>query len=141
MSKTELKVRFETYMQSYISDCLVEAKTLCDICLKKVFNNVEKYICHLIDTNSMLDKFNSKLNLLLDIEEVAKKQGSLKEKVKKLQESLQEIKKIELLEKKASFCKNTILKEMLDVRDVYDSIEPILPDAFKPFPNYDDLLF
>lgn len=142
LSKTELKVRYETYIQTYISDCLIEAKTLCDMCKKQVFFSVEKQISSLIDTLNKIEKVGIKTKTLLpNIKKLVENQIKLKLSVEQLVVSLEELNKIKQIEKKARFCKDEICQKMLAVREIYDKIEPQLSEDCKPFPNYDDLLF
>ena len=142
LSKTELKVRYETYMQTYINDCVTEAKTLLDICLKQVVPNIENYINKTIDSLTKIEKFGSKNKVAnKNLKILIEKQNSLVEKIEELRQVINLLKQKEDLTEKAKFCQETIQKSMLAVREIYDEIEFVLPEENKPFPNYDDLLF
>ena len=142
LSKTELKVRYETYIQSYISDCLIEAKTLVEMCKKQVFSSIENHISNLIDTLNKIEKTGVKTKTLLpSIKSLVENQIKLKLNVEELVNSLNNLNTFKKLEDKAKYCKDVININMLKVREIYDAIEPELSENCKPFPNYDDLLF
>jgi len=142
LSSVELKVRYETYMQSYISDCLIEAKTLSDMCKKQVFSSIENQISFMIDTVNKVENLKIKAkDLMPNVKDLVEKQTQLKQEISQLALNLNKLNKFSSIEEKAKFCYNAINKNMLEVREIFDSIEPELSDEFKPFPNYDDLLF
>ena len=142
LSETELKVRYDTYMETYISDCLTEAKTLVDMCLKQVIPSVRGYISRLLETTGKFEKIGVKLKTKNEkIKSLVEKYSNLEEKVEKLKESIEYIISKENLEEKAVLCQKEICAQMLEIRNIYDNIELRLPDKVKPFPNYDDLLF
>ena len=142
LSNTEVKVRYDTFMETYISDCLIEAKTLVDMCKKQVLPSIEKYINKLIDTNNKLEKFGVKnKEAITKTKNLIESNIILSKKVKELVASVDTIKNKNKIEDKADYCQKEICKIMLEVRDVYDNIEVVLPDVDKPFPNYDDILF
>ncbi len=139
LSKTELKVRYDTFMDSYISDCLTEAKTLVDMCHKQVIPCIRSFISKLIDSYENISikvkNENDKIKLLVE------KFLSLEENVEILNKKINMVIKISNSEKKANICQKEIYLIMEEVRNIYDELEHILPEKFKPFPNYDDLLF
>ncbi len=142
LSRTELNVRYETYLETYISDCLVEAKTLLDMCKKQVFTKVENFIRAQIKISEKIEKTGIKNKSLgLGIKEITSKYLSLKDLVCALEKDIESLTKIEKPLLKAEFCRDTLNKKIEEIRNVYDEIEKVLPVEQKPFPNYDDLLF
>ena len=142
LSKTELNVRYETYLETYISDSLIEAKTLLDMCRKQVFIKIEKFIKKQVGAIENLEKLSVKNKaLVLEIKEIANSYEILRTLVEELQTNIEQLNKKENSLTKAEFCRDTINKKLAKIREVYDNIEPKLPEKLKPFPNYDDLLF
>ena len=142
LSNTEVKVRYDTFMETYVSDCLIEAKTLVDMCKKQVLPSIEKYINKLIDTNNKLEKFGVKnKEAITKTKNLIESNIILSKKVEELVASVDTIKNKNKIEDKADYCQKEVCKQMEEVREVYDKIEVVLPDIDKPFPNYDDILF
>ena len=142
LSKTELNVRYETYLETYISDSLIEAKTLLDMCRKHVFIKIEKFIKKQVAAIENSEKLGIKNKpLVLEIKEIANSYEILRILVEELQTNIEQLNKKENSLTKAEFCRDTINKKLAKIREVYDNIEPKLPEKLKPFPNYDDLLF
>jgi len=142
LSKTELNVRYETYLETYISDSLIEAKTLLDMCRKHVFIKIEKFIKKQVAAIENSEKLGIKNKpLVLEIKEIANSYEILRTLVEELQTNIEQLNKKENSLTKAEFCRDTINKKLAKIREVYDNIEPKLPEKLKPFPNYDDLLF
>ena len=142
LSNTEVKVRYDTFMETYISDCLIEAKTLVDTCKKQVLPSIERYIKNFIDTNSKLEKFGVKNKESKNkAKDLIDSYINLSNKVDELVCFINKIKERNTVEEKADYCQKEICKVMLEIRDIYDNIEVVLPDSDKPFPNYDDILF
>ena len=142
LTHTELKVRFDTYLEKYISECLTEAKTLLDMCLTQVLPCVENYLNNKIENITKAEKFGLKnKEKTKEVKTLHSTLEDLTSEVETLKEVLQKVATLKTLEEKANFCQNTILTSMNSVRFVFDKIEPNLPKEFKPFPNYDDLLF
>ena len=142
LTHTELKVRFETYLEKYTNECLIEAKTLLDICLKQVLPSVENHLTNQIENVNKAEKFGIKNKAKnKEIKELSTCLEELNENIENLKEAIENAGLITSLEEKANFCQNNLIKVMNEVRAIYDFIEPSLPENFKPFPNYDDLLF
>lgn len=142
LTNTEIKVRFDTYLEKYISECLTEAKTLLDICLKQVLPSFENFLTNKIKNVNNLDKFGIKNNSKhKEIKNLSTTIENLNNSVNSLGEIINKANSILDLEKKAEYCKDNVLKTMNNIREIYDNVEPTLPQSFKPFPDYDDLLF
>ena len=142
LSQTELNVRYETYLETYISDSLIEAKTILDMCRKHVFIKIEKFIKKQVAAIENSEKLGIKNKpLVLEIKEIANSYEILRTLVEELQTNIEQLNKKENSLTKAEFCRDTINKNIEQIREVYDNIEPKLPENCKPFPNYDDLLF
>ena len=142
LTSTELKVRFDTCLEKYISECLTEAKTLLDISLKQVLPNLENFLTNKIENTNKAESFGIKNNSAkVEIKELSLMTEKFLDNVKVLKEKIDKAQKIKDIKDKAKFCQNDIINIMNSVRDIYDSIEPSLPKNFKPFPDYDDLLF
>lgn len=142
LSQTELKVRYETYMETYISDCLIEARTLLDMCKKQVVPCIAKYINNLIEFYDDAEDFGVKDKTSnKKIKELIEKNNKLNDKIEELALCVENIKTKKDLEHKAMLCQENVCYLMEEVRNIYDEIESELPDENKPFPNYDDLLF
>ena len=142
LSETELKVRYETYMEKYINECIIEAKTLLDMCIRQVFPSFEKHISNQISILNNIEKIGLKNKEINKVsKETVNEYINLKEEVNNLVNLLNKVNLFSKVEQKAEFCRDSIINKMNDIRKIYDILENELTEDCKPFPNYDDLLF
>lgn len=141
MSAEELKIRKEIYEKTYYESTLIEARTLLSMVEKEVLPNLNKYLADLINmdnaiASTKLEEYDYKSNIKNLLKDIA----SLYNYVPKLEETINNIDREESSEAKALYCREKIHKLMSEIRDIYDELEPHIPNEYKPFPDYDDLL-
>ena len=142
LTTTELKVRFDTYMQAYVNSAIIEAKTLIDMCYKNIFPCINTYITDEISILNKCAELFKNINIAdTNIEDIVNNYNKLKLLVADLEDGVDSIMKECDIEIKANKCKNHLSLIMLKARRIYDDIEQKLSNKCKPFPNYNDLLF
>lgn len=142
MSKTELNVRYETYLKSYTETVITETKALLGMTTKQIIPALNKYENRLLDLVKKLreEKLDYSKHLQI-IENTNNCITTLYTLVGQLEEEQENLKKMQDALKSAEFARDEILPLMEKLRKVYDPVENLIPNEFKPFPNYDDLLF
>ena len=141
MSETEINIRYNTYLKTYCEGIITEAKTLLNMIEKQVIpslNNYLMYILNLIDKQK-INKLENKNNVEISAK-INNCINNLYEKINELNLLLENIEKIENIKEKSEFARDKILDIMFKIRETYDGIENIIPDEFKPFPSYNDLV-
>ena len=142
LSRQELEVRYETYLKNYSESGLIECQILSDIVKSQIIPSLQKYLNRLLSLHENLKnnkindsvtiktakQINEYINIIYDLNE------KLENNLKKTNDITNEL---EL----ATFTHDTLLKNMQDIRDIYDTIEHTIPTDLKPFPTYDDILF
>ena len=142
MSESEMRVRYDTYMNAYIEDAILEAKTILDMCTVEVLPSIYKHLSSLLAVVEELEDIDVESAIFVnEVEDIVKKYRNLKKKLKLLEDSIESVLKGKDALSKATYIKDYMLKEVESVREVYDDIEKGLPIHLKPFPNYNDLLF
>lgn len=128
LSKTEIMLRKSVMIEKYLETVILEAKTIVEMFNKSIFNCLEAFIYSLKQTEGRKDLV--KLILL--------SKESLSQEVLKLSELIEETKTTENI---SSLVRDKILVSMKIIRKEYDKIEPLIPDKFMPFPNYNKILY
>ncbi len=141
MSETEINIRYNTYLKTYCEGIITEAKTLLNMIEKQVIpslNNYLIYILNLLDKQK-INRLENKNNVEISAN-INNCINSLYEKLNELNVLLESIEKIENIKEKSEFARDKILDIMFKIREIYDGIENIIPDEFKPFPSYNELV-
>ena len=142
MSESEMKVRYDTYMSAYIDTAILEAKTIFNMCTVDVLPSIQKHIARLVSVTEELEDFDIENKVFVkEIEDIVKKYSNLKTKLISLEKDILAISKEKTLPDRAIFARDVLNKKVETVRDIYDSIEAMLPSEYKSFPHYNDMLF
>lgn len=142
MSESEMKVRYDTYMSAYIDTAILEAKTIFNMCTVDVLPSIQKHIARLVSVTEELEDFDIEDKVFVkEIEDIVKKYSNLKTKLVSLEKDILAISKEKTLLDRAIFARDVLNKKVEAVRDIYDSIEAMLPSEYKSFPHYNDMLF
>ncbi len=138
----EMKSHYDIKLEKYCQVINIEANTMLQMVRKDIIPAAFKYLNVLSDTEfkmqrvmAMCDaglKLMEKLNTLVN--DLANKSDILAKKH-------EETRTIEDLMKKAHAYAKVVIPAMEEVRAVADQIEPLLGEEYKPYPNYEDLLF
>lgn len=142
MTEAEMRVRYDTYMTAYIENAILEAKTILDMCVVDALPSVYKHLEKLLVIADELEDIDVESGLFVnEIKDIVKKYKDIKKRLKVLETSINTALDEKDLLKKATYIKDTLIKNVEDVRCAYDEIEKIIPSELKPFPNYNDMLF
>ena len=144
LSKVEMEMRHEIYLENYCKILNVEALTMEDMVREEILPAISAYTHEL--ARSALDK--KAAIPTIDVryetstaEELSTLSGKIYEGVGDLHEALEKAKTIEGYAALADYYKNTIIEIMNALRRHVDAAELIMPVSAWPYPNYGDLLF
>ena len=142
LNETELKIKYDTYINDYINKATIEAKTLVDMCRKNIIPSINEYILKLTKIcDNLRDLEINASNNDKNIKDIVKKCDILNCEVENLVNLINDADEVCDIALKAYFVKDYILKNISNIRNIYDEIEEILPRDYEPFPTYNELLF
>lgn len=141
MSKEELNIRYTTYLKTYYETVLAEANAMLYMLEKEVLPSCNRYLTF---NSNLIEKlkdiglepntiFRSTKQFINSIEEISNY-------IKLLTIEIKNVNKITCATLKAEYCRDKICPILNDIREIYDEMERHLPNEFKPFPSYEDLL-
>jgi glutamine synthetase len=128
LSKTEIMLRKSVMVEKYLETVILEAKTIVEMFNKSIFNCFEEFIYSQKQIEGRKE--------LIKLFESAK--NTLTKEVVKLSDLIEETKSSENI---SGLVRDKILVTMKTIRNEYDKIEPLIPDKFMPFPNYNKILY
>lgn len=142
LSKEELHSRFEIYIEQYIKQIAIEAKTALKMVKTQYLPAVVKYINLLSDTILKI-KQNGISNTLMQtkLEKIISLYDSACRKIDDLDKELKNAYEIEDLIKKAEFFRDNIFIKIKDLRVDIDELETMIPSDIWPVPTYSDMLY
>lgn len=139
-TEEEFRARYEIYMDSYRKIVKIEGRTMVDMILRQILPAALQY------TNTLCQCYNNKAALNAGskaesglITTLSAATDRLYENCLKLQRDLDNIP--ENLEESVSYCKNTIVSGMENIRADADLLESLTDKSYWPYPTYSDLLF
>ena len=142
LSELECKARYKIFLSIYNETVLMEAQTMIEMTNKEILPAILNYINKLSETNLNLINLNIKNATIFNkIKTLSDSLTKIDKNCEKLNNTLQEFKKITDNLNKAIFCKNKILKTMNNLRESVDKIEKYMPKKIWPIPSITDLLF
>lgn len=127
LNKNEISLRKNTIIKKYTNEVLLEANTMIEIMNKFIYPSILTVLSNNTITNSSRKLIETNFSKLEDT-------------MTKISANISKINLNDLNESNDKLLK-TILNDMENARELYDEIEPLLPKAFEPFPNYNDILF
>ncbi len=142
-TKAELQARYEISMENYCKTIRLEALTMNTITRKAIYPAVLTYMKEVASTVAALDAANatahkSETALLTKLTALA---DDLMAKADDLEAALAKADTLEETQALGDFYKDTVLKNMEDLRFVADSLEVITAKELWPLPTYTDLLY
>ena len=142
-TESEIHSRYEILLENYCKTLHIEAKTLQDMILREFLPALTSYTTTLAN-NIQLKKSVSSIACEREIKLMTKLSGYYDE-LFDLQETLEANiltaeSMTDLLEA-STYYRDTILKNMEDIRKIADMAEKNIPDDILPYPNYEQLLF
>ena len=141
-TETELRSRYDVYLENYSKVINIEALTMVDMVKKFVLSAVSKYQRSLIDTL----KEKKELSLPCDMEqELVQKIAALSDemyvRLGKLEEAIEGEKTAGTGLDLTRYSHDVILMAMQNLRETVDELESLVATDFWPLPTYSEMLF
>jgi len=143
-TKEEMESHYEIKLEKYAQLLNIEVNTMLEMISKDILPAAYKYISSVSKTvtqlKSVVPQANAKAetNLLSKLDSLVDLLDAKSESLKKIHQKAQS--ESDSL-KAAKLYSDKVLPAMDEVRAVYDELEPLLGEDYKPFPSYEDLLF
>ncbi len=144
LTVSEVKSRQEVLLDNYVKHVKIEVLTAIDMSRKQIIPALLGYQTFVIDAYTA--KFRADIPGKYKLEqELIKKLSHLSDvfyvKLEKLTQDLAKLEKLASVKFKADYAEEILLPALKSLRETYDEIEPLLGEEYKPFPNYDDILY
>jgi glutamine synthetase len=141
-TEVEMQSHLEVKLEKYCQVLNIEVETMLKMINKNILPSAFNYMNTLAETSYRLNKLSLSCNSSNKILTLLKNLvDELYKKAEELSKKHISTKEIDNVQEMATYYKNVVIPTMAEVRAVADQIEPLLGDAFKPFPSYEDLLF
>ena len=144
LSESEIKSRTEILLENYCNIVHIEALTAIDMARKEITPSVIGYQKFLLEELKAKKQVSEKLSCKLE-EETCAKLADLSEKfsiaLDKLCQDTDKYKNSWSNLYKAKYCKNTLLKDMENLRKYADEMELYTGKSFIDCPTYEDILY
>ncbi|MCR5614121.1 glutamine synthetase III [Treponema sp.] len=141
-TESEMQSHFDIKLEKYCQVLNIEVGTMLEMVNRDIIPAAFKYMNVLADTEFKMQRVfslcDAGLNMMKKLNDLINELDINAEKLFAMHE---DVKNISGILNKAKAYADTILPQMKKVRDVADSIEPLLGEDYKPFPSYEDLLF
>ena len=144
LSETELRSRFEIYLENYCKLCNIEAVTMCKLVKKDILYAATAYAGQLSRDAIAKTEFLPETTCIYERETVTRLSelsADLHKKTAELYGALSRTEEIKDLLKKAQFFKDAVLTKLDELRMITDELESTISREYWPFPTYGDLLF
>ena len=141
-SEVEIDSRYEISLENYCKKMNVEAATAIKMVNNQFYPAALSYLTKLSASALTLAQTGINCDFIVnDVKELSDLLKLAKQLVVELQNNVNEIKNIKMLQVKACFIKDNIIKLMNDLRKVVDEVETKVDSKDWPVPTYVDLLF
>ncbi|SDA54862.1 glutamine synthetase [Lachnospiraceae bacterium G11] len=143
-TESEINSRYEILLENYVKTLHIEAKTLEDMLAHQFMPAVSGYTKTLADTITAKKAAVSAVACKAEVKQLESISASydklyaLYEKLVK--DTVKAEKEADVL-KAAKFYKDTVIKDMDDIREIADALEEIVPEDVIPYPSYGKILF
>lgn len=145
LSETEVRSRYEIYLESYVKTIRIEARTMIEMVMKQILPAVMKHMKQAADTVASLTKAGADASVIKkDLNTVVELTKSLRENTAKLSAEVDALDADTGHENSLNLArayKDKILPLMEAVRADADRLEELVDERLWPFPTYGDLLF
>ena len=143
-NENEIVSRQEILLESYAKVINIEALTMVDMVNKDILPAIASFSKELAELILTKKKISQKIISAYEEETLNKLSilsKELYERINDLSQSIEELKKIDDIEKKAFFSSQVLIPKMEKIRETADSMEDKTSKEYWPFPTYDELLF
>ena len=143
-TEDEMKSHYEIKLEKYSKMLNIEVNTMLEMISKDILPNVFRYIKDVSQTVINLKsvvpgaKAHAESRLLAKLDSLADR---IADETDRLYAVHEEARKAENVTKSARIYADKVVPQMAAVRKIYDEMEPLLGEDYKPFPSYEDLMF
>ena len=138
----EMKSHYDIKLEKYCQVINIEVNTMLEMVHKDIIPAAFKYLNVLADTEFKMQRISSMcdagLRLIAKLNTLINELSNRAEELDKKHLKTNSI--ADLMQRAHSYAK-VILPAMDSVREIGDQIEVLLGEEYKPFPNYEDLLY
>ncbi len=138
----EMKSHYDIKLEKYCQVINIEVNTMLEMVHKDIIPAAFKYLNVLADTEFKMQRISSMcdagLRLIAKLNTLINELSNRAEELDKKHIKTDKI--ADLMQRAHSYAK-VILPAMDSVREIGDQIEVLLGEEYKPFPNYEDLLY
>lgn len=134
LNEKEVSLRYEILLERYINSAVLDAKVLIKMVNGQLLPALQKQVNQIPSSHGTKYEQSVKSQLTKGI-------NALFEKCNSLQDLVQKIKTLSHLEEQCLSCEKQLLPALNAIRARYDELEPLIPRAELPFPDYDALLY
>ncbi|MBR6603169.1 MAG: glutamine synthetase type III, partial [Clostridia bacterium] len=143
-SESELRARYEVYLERYAKVLNIEARTMVGMVRTAILPAVSKYIRQLSESALAAKSFIADSDLSFEEETVASL-TELSSKtyafIKMLESANDAAKALSCSKEKAEAYRDSVLPIMEELRGAVDSMEKLVPADIWPYPTYGNILF
>ena len=138
----EMKSHYDIKLEKYCQVINIESNTMLEMVHKDIIPAAFKYLNVLADTEFKMQRVCTMCNAGLKLmEQLNTLVNDLSNHADSLSAKHEETRHIEDLMKRAHAYAKVVIPAMEEVRSIADQIENLLGDEYKPYPNYEDLLY
>ena len=138
----EMKSHYDIKLEKYCQVINIESNTMLEMVHKDIIPAAFKYLNVLADTEFKMQRVCTMCNAGLKLmEQLNTLVNDLSNYADALAAKHDETRHIEDLMKRAHAYAKVVIPAMEEVRSIADQIENLLGDEYKPYPNYEDLLY
>ena len=138
----EMKSHYDIKLEKYCQVINIESNTMLEMVHKDIIPAAFKYLNVLADTEFKMQRVCTMCNAGLKLmEQLNTLVNDLSNHADSLAAKHEETRHIEDLMKRAHAYAKVVIPAMEEVRSIADQIENLLGDEYKPYPNYEDLLY
>ena len=136
----EVHARYKVYVEKYITEILIEAKTMTDMIKKDILPSVSKFLSDVLSRVKLMKETGIEAAYEKEnAREVSELMDALKNACTSIRASIDSIPDED--EAAMYHCRDSIIPAMNDARAAADSLETIVDRDYWPFPTYSELLF
>ncbi len=143
-TEAEIHSRCEIMLENYVKTVNIEGLTMVDMVRKNYLPAIERYLFRLAETISLMRQVSEKVKLNYEVstmEKLSELTDFIMDAVKKLEDSLAQLKQLTDIFKASEFVRDVMLPDMETLRKYVDEAEMLTSQKDWPFPSYGQLLF
>lgn len=143
-TKEEILSRYEIQLETYVKTIKIEAKAMIDMISKDLLPAVNSFAAttarEASETKAYLPNISCTAQDAL-IRRLTSDYTDMTNLIDKLKHELTQLGGISSMQGAADYCRDKIIVTMNEIRTIADDAEAAIPNAFLPYPTYEELLF